>query len=81
MRAFFLLLFFCSSAFAQTFPTRAITLVVPFPPGVGGLAGANAVAKAPADVRGGTPEALGAEMRDDHARYGRIVQEFGIRAD
>jgi tripartite-type tricarboxylate transporter receptor subunit TctC len=33
------------------------------------------------DVRGGTPEALGAEMRDDHARYGRIVQEFGIKAD
>jgi tripartite-type tricarboxylate transporter receptor subunit TctC len=33
------------------------------------------------DVRGGTPEALGAEMRDDHARYGRIVQKFGIKAD
>jgi tripartite-type tricarboxylate transporter receptor subunit TctC len=33
------------------------------------------------DVRGGTPEQLGAEMRDDHARYGRIVQEFGIKAD
>ena len=33
------------------------------------------------DVRGGTPEALGSEMRDDHARYGRIVQEFGIKAD
>lgn len=33
------------------------------------------------DVRGGTPEAFGAEMREDHARYGRIVQEFGIRAD
>jgi tripartite-type tricarboxylate transporter receptor subunit TctC len=33
------------------------------------------------DVRGGTAEALGSEMRDDHARYGRIVQEFGIKAD
>ena len=33
------------------------------------------------DVRGGTPEAFGTEMRDDHARYGRIVKEFGIRAD
>jgi tripartite-type tricarboxylate transporter receptor subunit TctC len=33
------------------------------------------------DVRGGTPEAFGAEMREDHARYGRIVKEFGIRAD
>ena len=33
------------------------------------------------DVRGGTPEAFGAEMREDHARYGRIVQEFGIKAD
>ena len=33
------------------------------------------------DVRGGSAEALGAEMRDDHARYGRIVQEFGIKAD
>jgi tripartite-type tricarboxylate transporter receptor subunit TctC len=33
------------------------------------------------DVQGGTPEAFGAEMRDDHARYGRIVKEFGIRAD
>ncbi len=33
------------------------------------------------DVRGGSAEAFGAEMRDDHARYGRIVQEFGIKAD
>jgi tripartite-type tricarboxylate transporter receptor subunit TctC len=33
------------------------------------------------EVRGGTAEALAAEMRDDHARYGRIVQEFGIKAD
>jgi tripartite-type tricarboxylate transporter receptor subunit TctC len=33
------------------------------------------------DVRGGTAEAFGVEMRDDHARYGRIVQEFGIKAD
>ena len=33
------------------------------------------------DARGGTPEAFGAEMRDDHARYGRIVQEFGIKAE
>jgi tripartite-type tricarboxylate transporter receptor subunit TctC len=33
------------------------------------------------DVRGGTAEALASEMRDDHARYGRIVQEFGIKAD
>ena len=33
------------------------------------------------DVRGGTSEAFGAEMRDDHARYGRIVKEFGIKAD
>ena len=33
------------------------------------------------DVRGGTPEAFGAEMRDDNARYGKIIQEFGIKAD
>jgi tripartite-type tricarboxylate transporter receptor subunit TctC len=33
------------------------------------------------DVRGGTAEHLGAEMREDHARYGRVVQEFGIKAD
>jgi len=33
------------------------------------------------DVRGGTAEAFGAEMRDDNARYGRIIQEFGIKAD
>jgi tripartite-type tricarboxylate transporter receptor subunit TctC len=33
------------------------------------------------DARGGTPEAFGAEMRDDHALYGRIVQEFGIKAE
>jgi hypothetical protein len=33
------------------------------------------------DVRGGTPAAFGAERRDDHARYGRIVQEFGIKSD
>jgi len=33
------------------------------------------------DVRGGTAEAFGAEMREDFARYGRLVQEFGIKAD
>jgi tripartite-type tricarboxylate transporter receptor subunit TctC len=33
------------------------------------------------DARGGTAEAFGAEMREDHARYGRIVQEFGIKAE
>lgn len=33
------------------------------------------------DVRGGTAEAFAAEMRDDHARYGRIVREFNIKAD
>ncbi len=33
------------------------------------------------DARGGTAEAFGAEMREDHARYGRIVREFGIKAD
>ncbi|MEO7403592.1 MAG: tripartite tricarboxylate transporter substrate-binding protein, partial [Burkholderiales bacterium] len=33
------------------------------------------------DVRGGTAEAFAAEMREDHARYGRIVREFGIKAD
>ncbi len=33
------------------------------------------------DVRGGTAEAFGAEMRDDNARYGKIIQEFGIKAD
>ena len=32
-------------------------------------------------VRGGTAEALGAEMREDFARYGRIVQEFGIKGE
>ena len=33
------------------------------------------------DARGGTAEAFGAEMREDHARYGRIVRDFGIKAD
>ena len=33
------------------------------------------------DVRGGTREAFAAEMRDDHNRYGRIIREFGIKAD
>jgi tripartite-type tricarboxylate transporter receptor subunit TctC len=33
------------------------------------------------DPRGGTPEAFAAEMRDDYARYGRIVREFHIKAD
>jgi len=33
------------------------------------------------DVRGGTAEAFAAEMREDHERYGRIVREFGIKAD
>ncbi len=34
-----------------------------------------------ADVRGGSAEAFASEMRDDYARYGRIVREFGIQAD
>lgn len=33
------------------------------------------------DVRGGTAEAFGREMQEDHARYGRIVREFNIKAD
>lgn len=33
------------------------------------------------EARGGTAAQLGAQMRDDHARYGRIVREFGIQAD
>ena len=33
------------------------------------------------DVRGGTAAEFGAEMRDDHERYGRIIREFGIKAD
>ena len=33
------------------------------------------------DARGGTPEEFGATMREDHERYGRIAQEFGIKAD
>ena len=33
------------------------------------------------DVRGGTAAALGAEMREDYARYGRITREFSIKAD
>ncbi len=33
------------------------------------------------DARGGTSEAFSLEMREDHARYGRIVREFGIKAD
>jgi tripartite-type tricarboxylate transporter receptor subunit TctC len=33
------------------------------------------------EARGGTAAQLGAQMRDDHARYGRIVTEFGIQAD
>ena len=32
-------------------------------------------------VRGGTAEALGAEMREDFARYGRIIQELGIKGE
>ena len=33
------------------------------------------------DVRGGTAEAFGTEMREDHARYGRIVREFTVLLD
>ena len=33
------------------------------------------------DVRGGSAEEFATEMRDDHARYGRIVKEFSIKAD
>lgn len=32
-------------------------------------------------ARGGTVAQLGAQMRDDHARYGKIIREFGIQAD
>jgi tripartite-type tricarboxylate transporter receptor subunit TctC len=33
------------------------------------------------DVAGGAPDALAAAMRDDYARYGRIVKEFDIKPD
>jgi tripartite-type tricarboxylate transporter receptor subunit TctC len=33
------------------------------------------------EARGGTAAQLGAQMREDHARYGKIVKEFGIQAD
>lgn len=33
------------------------------------------------DVRGGSADAFGAEIRADHERYGRMAKEFGIRAD
>ncbi len=33
------------------------------------------------DVRGGTAEEFSTEMREDHDRYGRIIREFGIKAD
>ena len=33
------------------------------------------------DVRGGTPESFAKEMREDYSRFGRVVQEFGIKAD
>jgi tripartite-type tricarboxylate transporter receptor subunit TctC len=33
------------------------------------------------DVRGGTAAEFAAEMRDDHDRYGRIIRDFGIKAD
>jgi tripartite-type tricarboxylate transporter receptor subunit TctC len=39
------------------------------------------LAAAGVDVRGGPPEALATEMRDDYERYGRLVREFGIQAD
>ena len=33
------------------------------------------------DARGGTPEAFASELRDDFARYGRIVRDFAIKPD
>lgn len=33
------------------------------------------------EARGGTAAQLGAQTRDDYARYGKIVKEFGIQAD
>jgi tripartite-type tricarboxylate transporter receptor subunit TctC len=33
------------------------------------------------DIAGGAPDALATAMREDYARYGRIVREFDIKPD
>lgn len=54
---------------------REIDAVVRLPDVRERLAGAGI------DVRGGTAAEFATEMREDNARYGRIIKEFGIKAD
>ncbi len=41
----------------------------------------QALTDAGMDVVGGTPATLATEMREGYERYGKVVRDFGIRAD
>jgi tripartite-type tricarboxylate transporter receptor subunit TctC len=72
----FLPFFVSTLAFGQAYPTRAVTFIVPFPPGGGTDISARTVAAKLTQKWG---QSVVAEA--DLARYGRITREQGPKAE
>jgi tripartite-type tricarboxylate transporter receptor subunit TctC len=79
-----------SSAGLESYPSRPVRFIVPLPPGGSPdtiarvLNAPDIVAKLAAhdiDVETGTPQALAQRIREDYARWGKVVRATRLRAE